>query len=110
MARPRLDAARVAAVAPVLAREAGDEARVVAQVAPPQPPRLLREAERPLEAQALEAPRGLGDEAGVEVERGADADEDRRVEPRAHPGHPLLLLGHADADPHDLRAGRVDLV
>src|SRR3954464_15732412 len=46
-----------AQMARVLPREPGDEAWVVAEVAPPQPPRLLHEPERPLEAEALE---GLG--------------------------------------------------
>src|SRR4051812_3605638 len=36
----------------ILAREPRDEARVVVQVASPQPARLLGEAERPLEAEA----------------------------------------------------------
>src|SRR3954471_15015555 len=44
-----------------LAHEAGDEARVVAQIAPPQPPRLLRQPERPLHAVALEPGRRLRD-------------------------------------------------
>src|SRR3954454_11198406 len=90
--------------------EARDEARVVAQVAPPQTARLLCEAERPLQARRLHPARCLGHEAGVEVERGADAHEDGRIEAPAHRGHPLLLLRHADPDPHDVRAGAVDLV
>ena len=44
----------------------------------------------------------------MEVERGADADQQRRREARAHPQHPLLLLGLSGADPHDRGARRVD--
>ena len=93
----------------VLAREPDDEARVVVEVAPPQPPRLLDEPERPLEAEALQAVGRLALEPGVEVEGGADADQDRRVEPVAHRGHPLLLQRHAEADPDDVGAGGVEL-
>jgi hypothetical protein len=46
----------------------------------------------------------------VEVEGGADAHQHRRVEAAAHGGHPLLLLGDADADPHDVGARAIDLV
>ena len=93
----------------VLPREPEHEARVVGEVALPQPARLLGEAEEPLQAGGLHPGRGLRDEAGVEVERGADADEHGRVDAVAQRGHPLLLLGHADADPHDVGLGVVDL-
>src|SRR4051812_9652868 len=106
MPRLRLAARR----AGVLARYAGHEARVVAQIAPPQPPRLLCEAERPLEAEPLQRVRCLAYQAGVEVERGADAHQYRRVEPRPHVRHPLLLQRHAEPHPHDVCASRVDLV
>src|SRR3954454_23251699 len=96
------------AVRRVLAREGGDEAWVVPGVTPPQAPRLAREAVRPLEAAPLHPRRRLGDDPGVEVERGADAREDRGVETVAHVGHPLLLLRLACADPHDVRARRGD--
>ena len=72
------DAAHVAAeqaLSRPLAGEADDEARVVAQVAPPQPAGLVREPERPLEPEPLHPARGLRDQAAVEVERGADADQ-----------------------------------
>ena len=45
----------------------------------------------------------------MEVERGADADEHAARQPRAHRGHPLLLLRDADPDPHDLGAGPLDV-
>jgi hypothetical protein len=45
----------------------------------------------------------------VEVEGGADADEDGGVDAVAHGGHPLLLLGHADPDPDDVRVRGVDV-
>src|SRR5215210_6904577 len=99
----------VAQMAPVLAREAQDEAGVVAQVAPPQPARLVDQPERPLQPHALQRVGRLGDETGMEVERGAHADEHGCVQPFPHASHPLLLLRHADADPHDIRAGAVDL-
>src|SRR4051794_39370677 len=86
-------------MARVLPREAGDEAGVVAEVAPPQPPRLLDEPERPLEPEALERLGGLALEAGVEVEGRPDADQHRRLEPVAHGPHELLLQGNAEADP-----------
>ena len=47
----------------VLACEGGDEARVVARVAPPQAARLAREAVGPLEAHALHPGRRLRDDA-----------------------------------------------
>src|SRR3954447_603625 len=93
----------------ILPREAGDEARVVAEVVPPQPPRLLDEPERPLEPEALERLRGLALEAGVEVEGGADADEHRRLETVAHGKHELLLQRDAEADPDHVRLGGVEL-
>src|ERR1700747_1451151 len=95
-------------MARVLARERGYEHGVVARVAPPQPPRLAREPVAPLEAGALHPVRRLRDEPGVEIERRADADEQRRVEVRARAEHPQLLLGLTGADPHDARAGGVD--
>src|SRR5205814_9900644 len=51
----------------------------------------------PLEPGLLHPGRGLRDEAGVEVECRADADQQRRLEAGTHPRHPLLLL--RDADP-----------
>ena len=42
-------------------------------------------------------------------ERRANLDEDWSVEAATHGGHPLLLLGDADVDPHDVRAAGVDL-
>src|SRR4029077_3953023 len=92
----------------VLARERGDEAGVVARVAPPEATRLAGEAVRPLEPAPLH-PRGrLPDDPGVEVEGGADAREDRGVEAVAHLGHPLFLLRLARAAQGDVGAGRVD--
>ena len=46
----------------------------------------------------------------MEVERGADADQHRRLKPGPHPLHPELLPRLAGADPDDLRAGTVDLL
>src|ERR1700722_4839994 len=93
-----------------LASEVTHEARVVPRVAPPQAPWLVRQPVGPFEAQLLHPRRGLGNESGVEVERGADADQYRRTQLAAQLRHPLLLLGHPDADPHDVGARGVDLM
>src|SRR5215217_4970245 len=98
-----------APVTQVLAREAGDEARVVAQVAPPQAAGLLGEPEHPLEPEALHPCGRLRDAAAVDVERRPHADQDLRRQPGAHACHPLLLLRDADPDPHDFGARAVDV-
>ncbi len=92
-----------------LAHDRAQETGVVPQVAAPQTARFLREPVRPLEPGALHPRRRLRDKAGVEVERGADPDQHGRLELRAQHRHPLLLLGHADADPHHVGLGLVDL-
>jgi hypothetical protein len=46
----------------------------------------------------------------VEVEGGADPDQDRRVQPVAVLGHPAVLLGGTETDPDEVRACRVDPV
>ena len=46
----------------------------------------------------------------MEIERSAHADEHRRLELVTHLRHPLLLLRHADPDPHDVRTRAVDLL
>src|SRR3954469_11542023 len=98
------------ALAQQLAGEAGQELRVEVEVARQQPARLLGDAVGPLEAALLHPARRLGDAAGVEVERGAYAAHHRHLEPLAHPRHPLLLLGHADADPQHVGPVAVDLL
>src|ERR1041385_4368484 len=90
--------------------ERGYEPGVVARVASPQPPRLVGQPERPLEAPVLHPLGRLRDQPGVEVEGGADADEQRGVERVAHLRHPTLLLGLPGADPHDLRPRAVDVL
>ena len=45
----------------------------------------------------------------MEIEGGADADEDGRGEPLAVGSHPLFLLGAAQAHEDDVGPGRVDL-
>src|SRR5439155_14770374 len=102
-------AATVAQVAQVLSHEADDEAGVIARIAGPQAARLARQAVAPLKARALHPGRRLWHQAGVEIERGADADQQGGRQVRAHAQHPLLLLGLPGSDPHDLRARRVDL-
>ena len=92
-----------------LARERAHETGVVAQVPAPQPARLVGETVGPFEPGALQPRWSLRHEAGMEVERRADADQHGRVEVRAQRRHPLLLLGDADADPHDIGPRIVDL-
>src|SRR5947209_4911869 len=99
-----------AAVFEQLTREAAQEAGVVTPVALPQASRLVRQSIGPLETRFLHPVRRLAHESGVEIERGAHADEHRRVEQRAHVRHPLLLLGHADPGPNDVCARAVDLL
>src|SRR5215217_9321295 len=115
--RPRPMTATLASIrgslrapAQVLARKCQHEARVEVEVAREQPARLLRYAIDPLEPALLHPRRRLRDATRVEVEGGADRAHDRDVEPLAHARHPLLLLGHADADPEDVGARAVDLV
>src|SRR3954469_18224709 len=96
--------------AQILLDEADHERRVVLRVALPQPAGLVREPVGPLQARALHPVHSLWYQPGVEVERGADADQDRCVEAVAERRHPLLLLGHADADPYDVGLRLVDLL
>src|ERR1035437_163412 len=107
--RPRSAAAASGAVAQILAEEGGHEARVVAHVARPQPPRLAREPVDPLQARSLHPVRRLGDEAGMEVERGAHPHEQGGAQAGAHRVHPALLLGLAGPHPHDRGSRAVDL-
>src|SRR5215218_5833998 len=69
-----------AQVGKVLTGEADHEARVVAQIPPPEASGLLREPERPLEPEPLQPVGRLALEAGVEVEGRPDADQHRRLE------------------------------
>ncbi len=96
---------RVSAVLGELARERAHEPGVVPQVPAPQPARLVREPVGPFEPGALQPRWSLRHEAGMKVERSADADQHRRLEVRTHRRHPFLLLGDADADPHDVGLG-----
>src|SRR5438067_10175964 len=88
-----------------LPRERPQETGVVAQVTPPQAPRLVGQAIGPFQAGLLDPHRCLRHQAGVEIERRAHPDQDRSLEIWTHPRHPLLLLGHADAGPHDVGLG-----
>src|SRR6187549_1760058 len=98
MRRVRLAARASPEVARVLAGEPDHETGVVAKVPPPQPSRLLRQAERPLQTEPLQAIRRLAHESRVKVERGADADEYRGLEACTHARHPLLLQRHPEPD------------
>src|SRR6185312_7283122 len=77
-------------------------------VAPPQPARFAQKPKRPFETASLDGSGRLPLEAGVEVERRADADKHRGVQPAAHMRHPEFLLGTAKPHPDDIRAGPVD--
>src|SRR5215210_7900712 len=115
--RPRPMTATLASIerslrapAQVLAGKRQHEARVEVEVAREQPARLLGDPVEPLEP-ALLHPRGrLRDAPRVEVECRAHRAHHRDVEPLAHPGHPLLLLRHAEAHPEHVWARVVDLV
>src|SRR3954451_10542877 len=105
----RLATGRAAPSRAELLQEGDHEGGVVLRVAPPEAPRLLRQAVDPLEAVLLHPRRRLRHEPGVEVEGGADADEQRRIELGPHLRHPLLLLRLARPDPDDVGLQPVDL-
>ena len=44
----------------------------------------------------------------MDVERGADAEQRRRLQAADVSVHPAFLLGRAESDPHEIRLGRVD--
>src|SRR3954462_3836534 len=93
-----------------LAGEAGQELGIEVEVARQQAAGLLGDPVGPLEAAFLHPARRRGDAAGVEVEGGAHPAHHRHVQALAAPGHPLLLFGHADPHPENVRAGGVDLL
>ena len=62
-------------------------------VAPPQAARLTEEPVGPFESRPLHPARRLGQRAGMDVEGGAHAKEDRGLQPARMRGHPALLLG-----------------
>src|SRR5687768_14848443 len=87
-----------------LAREGGQETRVVVQVARQEPARLLDDPVRPLEPALLHPAWRLRDPPGMEVEGRAHAAHHRYLDAVAHARHPLLLLRDADPDPQHIRA------
>src|SRR5687767_5929737 len=88
--------------------DAGEVLGAEAEVAAPEAAGLVGEAEEPLEAVALHRRGGLRDEAGVEVEGGADGDE-RHAEALAVLVEEDLLARAAEADEDEPRAGAADL-
>src|SRR5262247_3767825 len=80
-----------------------EEARVADQVAAPEPARLRKEPEEPLEPRVLHPGGRLRLRARQEVEGRADADE-HAGERVAMRGHPALLLRAAEPDEEDARA------
>ena len=93
-----------------LGRDPDEEAGVVGEVAFPEPAGFAGEAVEPFESAALDPSRGLADAAGVEVEGGADTEEDRGCEAVAIGGHESLLFRGAEPDPEEVRAAGCDLV
>jgi hypothetical protein len=94
---------------PELPRQLHDEARVVAQVALREAPRLHRHPERPLQAAVLQPRRRLPHQPRVEVEGGPDPDLHQR-QAVVVVGHPALLLGAAEAHEQHARARGHDVV
>src|SRR6476661_5838868 len=72
-----------------------DEQRIVPEVPPPEPPRLLVQPEQPFEPAALHPPRRLGLQAGVKIERGADPNAHGRGQAVAVLMHPPFLFRRA---------------
>src|SRR4051794_28312752 len=106
----RMSLRRCCPLAEDLAGDGRHEARVVVEVARQEPARLLGDAVGPLEPSLLHPVGRLRNPSRVEIEGSADAAHHRHLEAFAHPGHPLLLLRHPDADPEHVRPGLVDLL
>ncbi len=73
-----------------------------------EPARLEQQPVAPLEAGARQPLRRAALRAGDELEDGADAEQERRVEERPGRLYPPLLAGRRGADPDDVGAGLVD--
>src|SRR5438105_394394 len=69
-----------------------EEFRVVDEIAPGQPARLVQQAEEPLHAHARDPARRPGHAAGEKVERAPDAHQHRRPQPGAVALDEELLL------------------
>jgi len=91
-----------------LEQRKGGKFRAANQIAVPEAAWFLEEAEEPLEAVFAHPDGGAAHGAGVEVEGGADANEDGNGELVAMIEHPALLLGSAEADPDDVGMGGVN--
>src|SRR4051812_42049990 len=105
----RLAAARYTLLAVKLPPEPRQEARVVIEIPGQQPARLLGDPVDPLESALLHPRRRLRHALGLEVEGSADGADHGRIEPIPHARHPLLLLRHTDAHPHDVGTSGVDV-
>src|SRR5208337_1278340 len=78
------------------------------EVAPPQPPWLLREAEEPLEPVLLHPGRSLLHGSGDEVESRTYSGHQRHAQPGTVLVHPAFLFGCAQTYPDDIRRHRLD--
>ena len=86
----------------------GGELRAANQVAMPEAPWFLGQAEQPFQAVVAHPRWGATHSAGMKVEGGADADKNRRGELVLVIKHPALLLGSAEAYPDDVWIRLVD--
>src|ERR1700733_10533229 len=77
-------------------------------VALKQPARLGAETEEPFKTGRAHPPRGLAKIAGVKVECGAHAEQQRSMQAAPVVGHPYLLLRCAQSDPDHVCLAVVD--
>jgi hypothetical protein len=79
-----------------LPRDQPEKARVVLEIASPQPTRIHQQAKQPFQTAPLHPPRSLFDPARVKVKCRADRQH-HRLHAVAMPGYPLFLFGTARA-------------
>ena len=84
------------------------ETRVVVKIAPPETAGLDGQSEKPFEAERLYPSGRLPHFAGMKIESGAYADQDRGLEQATMCRHPALLFGSAETDPHDIGIRFID--
>jgi ABC-2 type transport system ATP-binding protein len=101
--RPRPSSRPPAPRLPEIAQGQRDELRVRHDVAAQQPARLLRQAERPLEAHPLKQPRRAARHAGDDVDRAADAHRERDAELRSPAPDEVLLARRRHRDEEQVR-------
>src|SRR5664280_1073334 len=84
------------------------ESWIVGEIAPPKPAWLFDQTIQPLQATTLHPAGSIGEEARVNVERRADADQQGSIESGGILGHETFLLRSAQADPDDVGICVVD--